>query len=334
MRMTAPAALLESTVNVAILSQAGAGGAAGAIARGVTKMMFTSKLKLAAAACIALTMGGLVTGQVLRHVLAPAAMVAGAAAVDLPNVGESGTITVDQKIKAQFIGVARCDTKEWHDIQGKAIAKPTTAPAAEEVKFVRGKSTHMALIKVWCPDEFFIVPNVEWAIEMQTWKIDLKPGERTFLIAFAMSPGLADPNSTAFSIHISRSPWKAVLSSKQWETNQFWGGDRSGVVGAFSPLVERNGKSAVFVTLDSSGMKGPTRVICKDLDGHEYEGDSTGGIGIGNIHTGEYDFDLAIPLIGSIELQSRPYTNFIRAKNISLDPARPLKPEITAEEGK
>jgi hypothetical protein len=70
--VAAPSGLVESTLNVAILSQASAAagaGSAGAIAKAVTHMIFATKLKLAASIAAAVVLTGIVSAQTVQYVM-------------------------------------------------------------------------------------------------------------------------------------------------------------------------------------------------------------------------------------------------------------------------
>ncbi|HEY7090529.1 MAG TPA: RNA polymerase sigma factor [Tepidisphaeraceae bacterium] len=325
-RLVAPAGLVESTFNVAVLAQqAGlSAGAASAIAKSVAKMIFTTKLKITAAACVALAATGLVTAQVARQIFTPAVLATTAQMA--PPTTDPSTVSLGDGVVVRFAGVSRVpSTKDsWHSIDGKPVPRPG------DPRRVRAESgtdlSYQVFVEITCPEDAgakLHVPDFLGGVSSSGWSSN---GRRELISMFKADPGT---KSADVEVTVADGPWKALGSVKPrkppWQEISALSTPNLGGI-TFSPVFERNGQSVFYVTVEN--MEPQWRLAAIDLDGHPHEAMARNASGVGKLTTAEFIYDLPPQMIAALEVQIRPYRKHVVVKNITLDPAEPTKPEI------
>ncbi len=320
----APAALVESTLNIAVLSQPIAGGsAAGAIAKGVAQMIFTSKLKLAAAACIALLFTGLVTGQVIRHLIAPAIVpVASLQAASPPAASDTVSLGDGETLQLAIApNPARQD--QWRAIDGKSI--PSPFKVRSPVMTMRPPG-YQALIRLMGAPDAALSPTISPSSNFGSASQTDADGTRDHVMAFSVNAGVT---AVDIDVRIADGPWKTFLKTRPAESVQGLGDATIGFT--FTPLLQRNGKTFIYVSWVSSSDI-PWRLIARETTGEMHVGEGMDGAGSNGVTTSSVAFDVPPELIQSLEFQTRPYRKHVIAKNVALDPATPTTPKVSVEE--
>ncbi|HVT91076.1 MAG TPA: sigma-70 family RNA polymerase sigma factor [Tepidisphaeraceae bacterium] len=313
----APATIVESTLNVAILAQSAAEmSSASIIAKGVANMLFTVKIKFAAAAVMAMFFTSLVTGQILRSVLTPTAIALDAGADNVP-ASDPSTVVLDKDLSIQFLGISSYPERDdWRTIDGKPISRPTQ----RKVNFKADAGpAYLAAVRVHAPEGTGV--RCELA-NTDNWLMstDDRPGDT--IAAF-----VAKGDTVDLIVNIASEPWKTALVAKPGLSIVAVDGGK--INAAFTPLFERDGKAIVYVSM--AGQEGPWRLVCKDAGGQLFLGKLTNGVGGERLTAREFSFDAPATTITSIEIQTRLYNQKVTARNINLNPAKPSKPEIVVE---
>lgn len=327
----ASAALVESTINLTILSQsASAATAAGTIAKGVANMIFTAKLKLAAAAAIAMATTGFVTGQVVHHLMAPA-MVATTtlqAAPEAPipaqpSAPSSDTVSLPDGVTVQFAGVAPFEAPidGWFTIAGKSTPSPIGAKFPKF--FMQPAPQYQTVVRFTGPEDAIVAVSILQSAGSGSSSPDSLRPPRDYLSVFRMPEGVT---SADIQVRIADGPWQTALRTRPGPGVSASGGNGFGAT--FTPLMERNGKAIVYVSITGSD---PWRLIAKETTGEMHIGQSRGGAGSGAVTTNEYEFDVPAALISTLEIQTRPYNKRVIARNVTLDPTKPTTPKIEVE---
>ncbi len=317
----APAALVASTLNVAVLSQSAAGtSAAAAIVKGVTHMIFATQLKLAAAASIALLFTGLVTAQVIRHLIPPA-IIPGMAlqATTQPEI-TSDSVSFDDGVKVRFTGIAKLPpgADGWHTLDGKSAPAPG-GPNLSRMR-ITPMPNYQAIIQVDAPDDAMVISSVPQSNTTGTAQSG-GPGHRSFGLGFLVKDAAT---SIDLDVRIADGPWKTVITSRPVDSVAALGRDEIGVI--LTPLLQHNGKTVMYVSV--TGTDGPWRLVGKETTGEMFVPRSNGGVGTGKMVTTEYEFDQPPELVQSLEIQIRPYSKHVIAHDVTLDPAKPTTPRI------
>jgi RNA polymerase sigma factor (sigma-70 family) len=328
------AQFMESTLNVAMLSQSTVqSGSAITIAKGVSKMFFAMKMKVAAAGAV-LLFGGLVTAQVVQRALSrEAGVVMTAQGQDAPKHDaantDSSTVSLGDGVVVNFVGVAKWGTDDWYSIDGKPIAKPAS------LRLLTGNPppTYQALIRVTSPADAIADVHIPQA---GSWGSKISgannitvadKGTRDFMCTFSLRPG---EQSADLIVDIADGPWKTALTTTPGSHVSAMDGD--GIDATFTPLIERDGNAVVYVS--ASHVTGPWRLIGKDINGLTSIADEGGGAGNDGVMTCEFRFGLPAVFIKSLEIQVRPYRKHVTARNITLDPTKPTTPQIVVQNTK
>jgi len=318
------AAFIESTLNIAILSHsAEAAGAAASIAKGVSHMLFTTQVKVAAILAVALTCTGLVTAQAVRILdqsvgLATTGQVSPAtqpAAGPLPNpAADQSTADLGDNVLVEFVGVSSYNGNDWHDINGQPIDSPnvpkysgTIVPAPK----------YQALIRITCPDDD------DTQVDLPNGQMRGESGQnKEQIVVFDARP---DATSVDIRVLVSDSPWKSVMSLV---ANPDGVASMSGGPAeiSLSPMIDQNGKSLLFASV--AGVSYPMRLVCIGNDGSQHIGESQGSSATNKTNLGGYLFDIPRDKIKTIQIQTRKYNKRVTARNICLDPNNPTQARI------
>jgi RNA polymerase sigma factor (sigma-70 family) len=322
-------ALVESTLNVAILAQSTGAGPAGIIAKAVSNMMFATKMKIAASVALMLMFGGLVTGQVVKMIAEPAAQTPVAIstpAAPSPNPGgdlaDNGVVDLGGGVVVQFVGVTPFDGNQWNDINGWPIDPP------EGVKSPRGnvgivpRPTHRALVRIKAPIDVDVFLTALGPGSMQTGSSGVPGGRKDYQLAFSPAPGTT---SISIDVWIADGLWTQMRSPHIYGDGMM-SMTMNGFGATLTPLIDQNGQSMVF--LSTSTTKGLKRISVVGIDGKIYPGQSQGRAGAGGFDTEEFVFPLSSKQVKSLMIQTRAYNKHVIAENIAVDANHPTAAKI------
>jgi RNA polymerase sigma factor (sigma-70 family) len=335
--VAAPATLAGATANLATLSQlaAGVGGASAAassttsIMNGVIHTMMMAKVKLAAAACAAIVFGGAVTGAAIHQITAPPPSATVAASATLA-MGPFEAKASD-KLEAEFLGVNNWGAggKGWWAIDGSKIDDPR-GPFANEGLRARPDTTHQAVLHVRGSDlNGGYSVRIPKATRANLYDLTPSRDEAYLLIPFAVSK---DVKSVDIELSLADGEWKTIATAENRPGGMPLGDHETeygGVV--FTHIDEvQGGGSCIYV---AHNIKGPQfEVFATDAQGNEHRAGNINGGPVGNFNAIRFDFPIAPDEVTGVVAKVRPYNKKVIAKNVTLDPSNPTKPQIVVED--
>jgi hypothetical protein len=317
---TASMALIQSTVNVAILSQSAVGaGPASMLAKAVSKMLLATKLKVAAAVAILVTGAGLVAGQAGRDAAGPA---------QSANVaGDSTSATLADGVVVRFLGVAKypAPADQWYTLDGKAMQRPQGAPARSRESGSPAPTMQTAIRVTAAPDA-----NVQMHV-LNAFGVSFDDSravvaDQVLWQAFGVRPGA---QTFDVEVTIADGPWEtiATLDTPERVGMTAIGAAKYGGT-TFTPMMPGPGGEMIqYISAEIPNL--PWRVVYTDIGGAQHEARGKMATGAGRIRTGQFAYDLPINQIAKVQLQVHPTNKRVLASNISLDPAKPTPVQIT-----
>ena len=332
--VAAPVALAGTTANLATLSQlaAGASGAASSttsIMNGVIHTMMMAKVKLAAAACAAIVFGGAVTGAAIHQIGAPAAPVV-VAATTLGLAADPFETKVSDKLEARFLGINKWGAggKGWWAIDGSKIDDPR-GPFANEGLRAREDTTHQAVLHITGSDlNGGYSVRIPKATRSSLYDLTPSPDEAYLLIPFAAAK---DVKSVDIELSLADGEWNPIATAENRPGLPL--GDRETEYGAvaFTHIDEvQGGGSCIYV---AHNIKGPQfEVFATDAQGNEHRATNINGGPVGNFTAVRFDFAMGPDEIAGVVAKVRPYNKKVMAKDVTLDPSNPTKPQIVVED--
>ncbi|MBC8108105.1 MAG: sigma-70 family RNA polymerase sigma factor, partial [Anaerolineae bacterium] len=329
--LVAPATLVSSTTKLATVTHLAALAYPSAqIAQKVMHTMLMWKVKLATAACAAVVATSAVTATAIHQmssIIAPA--VVASSAVLATVAPESFEVQISDATTVQFLGIAKwgASDDEWFGIDGQKIEDPR-GPWSNQQMRTREGMTHQAVVlvtshgvgagtlaripKAKISDSFVLTPDAERAF---------------WLIPFSIVPGAT---SVDIDILVADGEWKTVVTAEHTQVGRPAGGYETEVGGiAFTHVSENprnNAGSVVYVAHEVKDQQ--FTVIAIDSQGNEHGCDDIYSDRLGGFSTARYEFGLPPDQIKSFVAKVRPYSKRVVAKNVTLDPAKPMKPEI------
>jgi len=152
-----------------------------------------------------------------------------------------------------------------------------------------------------------------------------------WLVPFSVKPGT---NTIDIDIMLAEGEWKTVVTAEHSQVGRPAGGYETEVGGiAFTHVSEnpRNPQgSVVYVAHEVNDQQ--FDVLAIDSQGNEVNCDDVFSDKLGGFRTVRYEFGIAPDQIKAFVAKVRPYTKRVVAKDITLDPTKPTKPEITVSE--
>src|SRR4051794_7375977 len=217
--VTAPAALGSATMNLAALSQliAASGASSSAqIMKGIVMSMFVSKVKIAAAACAALAIGGVVTTAAIQVARAtqpaasPVVVASNVLAAADPGDASQFTTQLEGGTEITFLGVADMPAKKdgWCAIDGQKIAQPESPFTSAHLE-QPGKVNKQIMYRVTGPD-FSVQPSVPDG-ECGHYVLDGAPHEEFYIAMFNATPG---KGTTDLTLKVAEGPWQKIAEAK------------------------------------------------------------------------------------------------------------------------
>jgi RNA polymerase sigma factor (sigma-70 family) len=338
-----PAQLVTSTVNLIVLSGAGAAqtsaasSAALAIAKGVSHMLTLAKLKAAAAIALVVTaVAGATVTPILQHGaphLLPqtvtSMMVTDASAQAEPQ--KPAVVEVTPEIKLEFLGLSSFpgDENSWFSIAGEPIPMPDEAMQDSGIRMPMESDYQMA-IRVRAPKGVEVMPQIEGA-GMAAHSHN-RSGDDSYVVLSRFS--MTGP-SESFSMHIgiASSDWKTIATTdKPTEQVEADAGEHGMMT--FEPADQDPMMSGTRVSVAHQPTKLPSRAIAIDEAGREHEAQNVNVRQTNDDCTTSYTFDLPAERIKNVQVQVRKFDKFVDVKDISLSQGHKTSPKITVTEAK
>jgi hypothetical protein len=158
-----------------------------------------------------------------------------------------------------------------------------------------------------------------------------RPGERIYLTSLGIDP---DVQSISLEVLIADGPWQTIHTQRQPKSGPGITGVGTGKFGdiSLSQIVEtRTGQSLLFVSTEFAEQ--PWRVVGIDSNGKELIPTGNDRVGGDRMSSGVFTFNQPPAQLRSISIQARSYSKRVRAKNISINPAKPMQPQIVVDDG-
>jgi RNA polymerase sigma factor (sigma-70 family) len=339
--LVAPHALVESTVKLATVAQiAGAAGvttsSSAAIMKGVVKSMMLAKVKIAAAACAAIVLGGVVTGSTVHQIFSPvsravltsatATIASNAAATDGPF-----KVAVPDKLEAEFLGLnkAGAGASGWWAIDGSPIDDPR-GPFTRFKHRAHPEVTHEIVLRVTGPADGGYAVRIPGVKTDGT--IDLTPSD---IDAFLLAPFPAPKDKKTIDVELllADGEWKTLGTSEHEVGRPLQPLDTEYGGVAFTHISETsNGHAMVYVAHEFLSENGQWEVFAVDAQGNEHRCTNIDGNRVGNFYAMSYIYNLPPEQITGLTVKVRPFNKKVTAKNVTLDPKNPTKPEIVVSD--
>jgi RNA polymerase sigma factor (sigma-70 family) len=333
---TVPAALVDSSINVAMLSGAGAAQTSAsslAIAKTVTHVFAMAKLKVAA------TIALVVTG------------IAGATAIPLVNLAsrtvtttattllaEPATQPADPKltteplpgIRIEFLGVSPCpgDENSWFTFAGDPIDLPDPRVLENNVTTTTAPD-HQWLIHITKPPATVIVPNIEGAT-MSSHNNNDTGGELMLHSRFV----LANPAEVAsLRLGISTTGWQTIAESDQPDQPVNVESPDYGPI-TLMPPGKDDMVGGTRVDVHHRTIDAPYHLLAFDEKGQQHVSHNVNNDSTNDDWVSSYTFDLPQDAIKKVQFQVRAYDKFVDVKNICLNPQHKTIPQVTVTDAK
>jgi RNA polymerase sigma factor (sigma-70 family) len=328
--VVAPEMLVNTTVNVAALSTAAsASGATAAIVKGVVHSMMMTKLKLAAAASLAIAVGGVVTTAAIQH----SANIPGVAALATSSMllaEKSFTAAPADNLQVEFLGVAPWGSRGegWFAIDGSKVDDPR-GPFRDENLRVPAQTSHQLVIRVQgTPTPSYDV-QIPAAKSVRLYDLTPTPDEAFLLVPFTTAK---EQKSIDVELLLADGEWQPILTAEH-RADQPLGSHPTPIGGISLTHISPspNGGSIVYIAYETT--KNQVEVFCTDDQGNEQRTANIRGGPVGEkFATWQLEFALPPEQITGLVVKSRPFNRRVIARNVALDPASPTKPQITCEQ--
>ena len=339
-----PAQLVSSTVNLIVLSGAGAAQASTAssaslaIAKGVSHMLTFAKLKAAAAIALVVTaVAGATVTPILQH---------GARSVTPHTVTsmtvteqnapgdakEPGVVEVSPEIKLEFVGLSPFpgDENSWFSIAGEPIPMPEVVMKQPEFR-MRMEPDYQMAIRVTAPAGVRVMPQIEGAgIAAHSHDRDDADDSYTVLSRFSMT-GPAE--SFSMQLGIASSKWTTIATTDKPQEQAEVDAGEHGMM-TFEPAEPDPDMDGTKVSVSHEATKLPSRAIALDEAGKEHDAQNVNVRRSNDDSVTSYTFDLPPERIKSVQVQVRQFDKFVDVKDISLSQGHKTSPKITVTEAK
>jgi hypothetical protein len=340
----APADLLASTVNIAILSNTATTGVTGgsiaaSIAKGVGQIMTLAKIKVASGvACAAILTGAgavpLVNAAnrwlslpVTQTAITTLVTTQAAPAADQPAF----TAEVNDKTKVTILGVSSYppDEDTWFAADGTPIEcpRPSLLNAGHNVR-ANPAPDYAVAVKIDKPESTVVRMEINNAPVVANSQVR-DDDETIMLCAFRLDN--ASPEFS-FRVGISDTPWKTVAASETpTEQTTFDAADIGQVT--FEPI-DSDGQGCK-VEASYPAIRTPNHIIVIDDAGKEHISQNINIRSDGQNHTATCTFDCPAEKVKQVRLQTREFNKHVEASGISLEKDHKTEPVMkVTEEGK
>jgi RNA polymerase sigma factor (sigma-70 family) len=346
--VAAPAALVSATTNIASLSQlaiitAAAGGAGTAttaisgtpvaIMKAVAHGMFMTKLKLAAAACIAIGAGGALVTTAVESSLFAAQQQQPAQQDNQPRRNAAAdadrfAIDVSDSIHVEFLGTSKAPATDhsWLAINGDRLADDPSGPFSGRRAAQPSSYKHMVVLHVTGVEP----GSYDVKIPQATSKplvYDLTPSDtEAYLLAGFNAP--AASKSVDVELALADGEWETLFTVEH-RPGQPVGQQttpRGGV--AITHFTETpEGRAMVYVAHEF--REGQLEVFVTDNDGKEHGTVWEDGGDVGSFQAIICTYALPPEQISAVTVKARDFNKRVLAKNVSLTESNHTTPQIT-----
>lgn len=339
----ATAALVQSTVNVALLSasaaaSAAAAGPAGAIAKGVSHMLMLFKLKVAAAAaCAAIVVAGAAVTATSLEDPKPLTQAKVVATHEAKADEDEHVVALDNGAEVRFLGVCRTAQEQWFTLAGKKIREPAN-PFGHDGNAMRHEAAFAALIHVssrsGLPSTSVRVRGVD---DVRVYVLDDGPNAHNVMARFDLPDG---QSAAEITVLVGEGEWQTI------GTTQF-DPDRRGAttiqtpqgafaimqVGDFGGLHGAAGGEASFakVATDFKSDEAEWSVFAVDNAGAEVFCDNVWEERVGSFQAILYQYGVPPERVSGFSARVRPYEQKITVRNATLSADKPSQPTIVVE---
>jgi RNA polymerase sigma factor (sigma-70 family) len=346
---TVSASLAKSTAAVA-LGAGSASSAATLLSNGVIKAIWWTQAKVAAAAMVAAIVGAAAMGAVTivraqSAGTAPATAPAAEAPVAPPatpvNAAPSSTVarlTCGVSIELLGINYSPEDGKPWWAADGSRLAAPPPMQGLMNASFGGGGNVDVIQIIARINDKVANDPapaTVNWSVQGNPGVIAF-PGwaSRGGAIQRHLFP-LPNTNPATVRADVATGAWKvAIQSGPEGKSVQI--GDETCTFGAASDAGPGGpgggGARTRFTFTQNQSPKDARQVIVIDTAGKPH---TVTAQGIGsNGATQHIDYIVRLPLqrVKEIQLQTRPYDQWMEIRDVCFDPAHPTQIKIVTSD--
>jgi RNA polymerase sigma factor (sigma-70 family) len=334
---SAPAGLVESAVNVAMLSSTASSASSMAIAQGVTRMLTFAKLKLAASiALVAVAVAGaavplariaaraipLTTTTLLTTSSEPATAPAAA--------NYTGKISDDTRV--EFLGVSPYppDENSWFSISGQKIDLPAREVLEQELH--ETPLEHVLLMRVFRPKSTVVANFIDGAMIASNAHLD-SGAEGSYLLVSRFK--LQTPADTvSVRLGFATADWKPIArSDNPQQQTELDAGEYGQIV--FMPPEPDGLMGGTKIEVHHQAIDIPNQLVVVDADGKEHTSHNVNVNRTNDDVVSSHSFgELAVERIKSVTLQVRGFDKFVEAKEISLSEEHPTTPQITVRDAK
>ena len=219
----------------------------------------------------------------------------------------------------------------WFAANGEPIdcPRPSLADSGHRIHAMPAPEYGLA-IRVEKPDTSVVRMQIDDTVTMANMQMQ-DDSETLLLCAFSLN---GKPDSLAFRVGISDGAWKTVAASETPDEQSAFDAPNIGQV-TFE-AIEGDGNGCTVVAAHPA-IKIPNHIIVVDEAGKEYETQNINQQSDGQNVTTTCTFEIAPEKVKQVLLQTRDYTKFVEATNVSLEKGHTTKPEIKvvdAKEGK
>jgi hypothetical protein len=186
---------------------------------------------------------------------------------------------------------------------------------------------HAIAIKIDKPDATVVRMHIDGTTTMAN--MQMRDNDETILLcAFNLN---GDPESLTFRLGIADEAWKTVAANeKPTEEAAF---DAPGVGQVTFHPIEGDGEGCKVIA-DYPSIKIPNHIIVVDQDGKEYETTNINQQSDGQNNTTTCTFPCPADKVKAVLLQTREFTKFVEASDVSLEKGKMTKPVLKVVEAK
>lgn len=330
-----PAALVASTVNVALVAQlTSANTAALTIAQGAARMLALSKIKAAAVIAASVLITGAVATPLVTHAgsffRAPVSLATVTTvehfnnSVAAPASQPSFSVQVNKETTVTLLGVSDFpgDDNSWFAADGTPIAQPTELANANF--HAQPPPEHQVLLRVEKPAGSIVQLKVHGAsVVANNQNTDDDRGATTLLSAFLLENEAS--KTASIEIGIAERDWQTVAANEKPKEGGEMEAPGVGSV-TFDPAEDTGGGTKVVV--HHAMIDGPSQVAAIDESGKPHKPTNVNVQSDGMNWDCTYGFDVPLEKVAKIALQIRPVTKFVEISDISLEKEHTTHPQM------
>lgn len=328
-----PDSLVTTAISTALAGSATAASSVSAIASGAIKMLFWTKAKLAIASIVIVLSGATVAVQAMQRARLqaplPASGPVASSAATQPAIPPGLVGRLLNGVSVDIVAINRfplLDDNSWWRADGSPLQ-----PQFDPKRFAQFRQAPRMI-------ERGLVFRVNEKMDGSPEPASVSWSMSDFEAATRRNPdGLRvrafgqrnTPNPVTWRIGVATGPWETQLSARglAGTTKALDGGDKSVC------RVYEAGGHARF-TLDTNIGEGQqaSRLLALDINGNRLEVTAVRITNDGQIQKGEFTLPVPLNMLKSIELQTRPFDQWIEFRDVCMDPAHPTHPTIVTSD--